>query len=226
MQTVSQVPSFFYVTLLPLIFFASVSISLRRCRCCRHTTPTRPHPRATPSSTARAAACDPRRSRGCCGSRCPRAQVRDERACDGKAGSHFLMRATDSRGQPFISYCDKITSPCNYRPLRIIIPCDTLQKTNARNFISLITPMYYCPNVDSSAISCRAVVRVCVADGGYKAFRAWALATLALPRKIRILGGLTGSGKTRVLHELRRRGHQVSGSGCSQRQRGATTPTC
>ncbi len=35
-------------------------------------------------------------------------------------------------------------------------------------------------------------------DGGYKAFRAWALTTLALPRKIRILGGMTGSGKVRV----------------------------
>lgn len=45
--------------------------------------------------------------------------------------------------------------------------------------------------------------------GGYKAFRRFVRDTFATTRPIRILGGLTGSGKTDVLHALRDRGEQI-----------------
>lgn len=38
--------------------------------------------------------------------------------------------------------------------------------------------------------------------GGYKAFRRWALEMFAKPRQFRVLGGLTGSGKTERLQEM------------------------
>lgn len=45
--------------------------------------------------------------------------------------------------------------------------------------------------------------------GGYKAYRNHVLDGFALPSKLRILGGYTGSGKTQILKELKQRGHQV-----------------
>lgn len=42
-------------------------------------------------------------------------------------------------------------------------------------------------------------------DKGYKDYRHFALAEFAQPRPLLVLGGLTGSGKTDVLHELARR---------------------
>jgi tRNA 2-selenouridine synthase len=45
--------------------------------------------------------------------------------------------------------------------------------------------------------------------GGYKAFRTWALAKPGEPLRLQVLGGMTGSGKTEVLHALRERGEQV-----------------
>lgn len=45
--------------------------------------------------------------------------------------------------------------------------------------------------------------------GGYKAFRRWALETLSNPKQVRLIGGLTGSGKTALLHALRDAGEQV-----------------
>jgi tRNA 2-selenouridine synthase len=45
--------------------------------------------------------------------------------------------------------------------------------------------------------------------GGYKAFRNWALAQFEKNYVINILGGYTGSGKTEVLHELKRTGATV-----------------
>lgn len=45
--------------------------------------------------------------------------------------------------------------------------------------------------------------------GGYKAFRRYVRKSFALRRPLRVLGGLTGSGKTEVLHALRDRGEQV-----------------
>ncbi|PSN15424.1 tRNA 2-selenouridine(34) synthase MnmH [filamentous cyanobacterium CCT1] len=45
--------------------------------------------------------------------------------------------------------------------------------------------------------------------GGYKAYRRWVRETLASPKKIMILGGMTGSGKTQILHELAALGEPV-----------------
>ncbi len=46
--------------------------------------------------------------------------------------------------------------------------------------------------------------------GGYKAYRQWVLEqTATLPLQYRIVGGPTGSGKTKVLHALRAMGEQV-----------------
>jgi tRNA 2-selenouridine synthase len=45
--------------------------------------------------------------------------------------------------------------------------------------------------------------------GGYKAFRRFARGSFARERPVRILGGLTGSGKTDVLHALHARGEQI-----------------
>ncbi|PJJ48703.1 tRNA 2-selenouridine(34) synthase MnmH [Hymenobacter chitinivorans] len=51
--------------------------------------------------------------------------------------------------------------------------------------------------------------KVHLLDKGYKDYRRWALAQFAEPRPMLILGGLTGSGKTDVLHELARRGETI-----------------
>ncbi|MBA3237588.1 MAG: tRNA 2-selenouridine(34) synthase MnmH [Parachlamydiaceae bacterium] len=45
--------------------------------------------------------------------------------------------------------------------------------------------------------------------GGYKAFRHWALESLKQPYQLRILGGMTGSGKTAILHFMKAQGTQV-----------------
>jgi tRNA 2-selenouridine synthase len=45
--------------------------------------------------------------------------------------------------------------------------------------------------------------------GGYKKFRNYVLETLKLPFDLKILGGYTGSGKTEVIKELRRKGELV-----------------
>ncbi|MBD2106984.1 tRNA 2-selenouridine(34) synthase MnmH [Nodosilinea sp. FACHB-13] len=46
-------------------------------------------------------------------------------------------------------------------------------------------------------------------DGGYKAYRRWVRETLATPKPIMILGGMTGSGKTLILQELAALGEPV-----------------
>ncbi|QDA59747.1 tRNA 2-selenouridine(34) synthase MnmH [Hymenobacter jejuensis] len=51
--------------------------------------------------------------------------------------------------------------------------------------------------------------QVSLLDKGYKEYRHWALAQFAQPRSMLVLGGLTGSGKTDVLHELIRQGESV-----------------
>ena len=48
-----------------------------------------------------------------------------------------------------------------------------------------------------------------VLQGGYKAFRQAAHACFERRRRVIILGGLTGSGKTRLLIELHRAGEQI-----------------
>ena len=46
-------------------------------------------------------------------------------------------------------------------------------------------------------------------EGGYKKYRRWVLDSFDLPYNLMILGGMTGSGKTRILHELAKAGEQV-----------------
>ena len=45
--------------------------------------------------------------------------------------------------------------------------------------------------------------------GGYKAFRNWAINSFKEPRKVLVLGGATGSGKTELLEQLSLNGEQV-----------------
>ena len=52
-------------------------------------------------------------------------------------------------------------------------------------------------------------LEVTLLAGGYKAFRHWVRDTLALPRPIIVVGGMTGTGKTDILHALRELGEQV-----------------
>ncbi len=51
--------------------------------------------------------------------------------------------------------------------------------------------------------------KVTVLSGGYKSYRNYVLALLSLPYRFRVLGGYTGSGKTELLHELKKRGEPV-----------------
>lgn len=51
--------------------------------------------------------------------------------------------------------------------------------------------------------------QVVLLEGGYKAYRAQVRRVLARPASIYVLGGMTGSGKTEILAELARLGHQV-----------------
>lgn len=46
-------------------------------------------------------------------------------------------------------------------------------------------------------------------EGGYKSYRKWVLEQFEIPAKLRIIGGMTGSGKTKILHELTKKGEQV-----------------
>ena len=51
--------------------------------------------------------------------------------------------------------------------------------------------------------------KVCTLSGGYKAYRQWARMQFDKPYNITVLGGYTGSGKTKVLHELQGKGQMV-----------------
>lgn len=51
--------------------------------------------------------------------------------------------------------------------------------------------------------------RVHLLDKGYKEYRRWVLEQFTQPLPLLMLGGLTGSGKTDVLHELARRGETI-----------------
>lgn len=46
-------------------------------------------------------------------------------------------------------------------------------------------------------------------QGGYKAYRRWVLQFLNQPLNLRVLGGMTGCGKTAILESLRQKGQQV-----------------
>ena len=49
--------------------------------------------------------------------------------------------------------------------------------------------------------------KVYTLSGGYKAWRNWVLQQFSKPWPLQVIGGYTGSGKTRVLHELADAGH-------------------
>lgn len=51
--------------------------------------------------------------------------------------------------------------------------------------------------------------KVTLLEGGYKAFRRWARSTFSQPRPIFVLGGMTGSSKTEILHALARLGEPI-----------------
>lgn len=51
--------------------------------------------------------------------------------------------------------------------------------------------------------------KVHLLEGGYKAYRRWVRDTLAIPKPIVILGGMTGSGKTEILQALAALGEPV-----------------
>jgi len=51
--------------------------------------------------------------------------------------------------------------------------------------------------------------QVTTLTGGYKSFRRWARQVFSQPRQIIVLGGMTGTGKTPILHALAARGEQV-----------------
>ena len=52
-------------------------------------------------------------------------------------------------------------------------------------------------------------LQVSLLEGGYKAFRQWVRAILAMPKPIQVLGGMTGSAKTEILNALAFQGDQV-----------------
>lgn len=51
--------------------------------------------------------------------------------------------------------------------------------------------------------------KILVLEGGYKAFRQWVLTNLSTEYGFRIIGGKTGSGKTKILYELSARGETI-----------------
>jgi tRNA 2-selenouridine synthase len=51
--------------------------------------------------------------------------------------------------------------------------------------------------------------KIYLLEGGYKAFRKWALAQFEKEYSLKILGGFTGSGKTEILKELKQEGKNV-----------------
>jgi len=51
--------------------------------------------------------------------------------------------------------------------------------------------------------------QVYLIEGGYKRYRKWVQEQFGKPWNLCVVGGMTGSGKTRILHELRSRGEQV-----------------
>ncbi len=51
--------------------------------------------------------------------------------------------------------------------------------------------------------------RVLLLKGGYKSYRRWARQIVSHPRRVNILAGLTGTGKTRILKALAKQGEQV-----------------
>lgn len=51
--------------------------------------------------------------------------------------------------------------------------------------------------------------QVALLERGYKGFRQWARSQLAIPKPVLTLGGMTGTGKTAILHTLAAQGEQI-----------------
>ena len=52
-------------------------------------------------------------------------------------------------------------------------------------------------------------IEIYILDGGYKSYRRFILEKLSEKRKMIVLGGMTGSGKTHLLHHLKSKGEQI-----------------
>jgi len=60
---------------------------------------------------------------------------------------------------------------------------------------------------------------VYLVEGGYKAYRRWVQRQFGVSRTLKVIGGMTGSGKTRILHALQTMGEQtVDLEGLAQHQ--------
>lgn len=86
-------------------------------------------------------------------------------------------------------------------------------RTNEENIIAQ-KPTVYCWRGGMRSASVAWLLRTAGIDcdvlpGGYKTYRKWVLGGLAGPWKMVVIGGRTGSGKSKILQELHRRGHQV-----------------
>lgn len=51
--------------------------------------------------------------------------------------------------------------------------------------------------------------QIALLEDGYKSYRQWVRKIVSNPRKINILGGLTGTGKTHILYAIKKQGGQV-----------------
>ena len=56
---------------------------------------------------------------------------------------------------------------------------------------------------ETAGLSCR------VLEGGYRSYRRFLREQLSMPFHLKVIGGRTGSGKTAILHQLEKMGHQV-----------------
>lgn len=111
--------------------------------------------------------------------------------------------------------------------LRLIPP-------NLRNFIALAKK--FCPKHFAKILCWRGGMRsssvalllhqqginTCCLKGGYKSFRKWTLDNLKKPLPIKVLTGLTGSGKTKILHCLEEMGEQILDLEALANHRGST----
>jgi tRNA 2-selenouridine synthase len=66
---------------------------------------------------------------------------------------------------------------------------------------------------------------VYLVEGGYKSYRNWVLEQFDKPNRLTVVGGMTGSGKTRTLHQLRLLGEQVIDLEDLARHQGSTYGT-
>jgi tRNA 2-selenouridine synthase len=63
--------------------------------------------------------------------------------------------------------------------------------------------------------------KIFVLKGGYKAFRRWSLLQFEKKYPLKVLGGFTGSGKTAVLKELKRKGKTILDLECMANHKGS-----